>query len=174
MAHAVGVYNGNFRNGDYVQYVRELAEQPKDVKVCASCGNVIGSRPLWMVGKYDICYSCYEEKKHAIEQATAIEAPTKAEQVAAEVQSDNQWLDSEPVRRDEYNIPLDLIERHNAKVKADIFTRDPNCQHERAFPTYGGMMCRCGAKFDARNEFEQRLVNARNPKGSGYVNWQLR
>ena len=78
------------------------------------------------------------------------------------------------VRNDEYNIPLDLIERHNAKVKADIFTHDPNCKHEKAFPTYGGMMCRCGAKFEARNEFEQRLVNARNPKGNGYVNWKLR
>ena len=77
-------------------------------------------------------------------------------------------------RNDEYNIPLDLIERHNAKIKADIFTHDPNCKHEKAFPTYGGMMCRCGAKFEARNEFEQRLVNARNPKGNGYVNWQFR
>jgi len=77
-------------------------------------------------------------------------------------------------RNDEYNIPLDLIERHNAKIKADIFTHDPNCKHEKAFPTYGGMMCRCGAKFDARNEFEQRLVNARNPKGNGYVNYQFR
>ena len=83
-------------------------------------------------------------------------------------------LDSDTVRNDEYSIPLDLIERHNAQVKKDVFTRDPNCKHEKAFPTYGGMMCRCGAKFEARNEFEQRLVNSRNPKGNGYVNWQLK
>lgn len=36
-------------------------EIPKEVEpeICPSCGNPIGTRPLWMVGKYDICYSCY-------------------------------------------------------------------------------------------------------------------
>lgn len=86
----------------------------------------------------------------------------------------DEQIDSEPVKNDEYNIPIDLIERHNAMVKPLTFSHDQNCKHEKAFPTYGGMMCRCGAKFEARNEFEQRLVNSRNPRGNGYVNWQLR
>jgi len=111
--------------------------------------------------------------EHPADVAFDLEAVTEAEQVAAEVASDNQWLTSE--RDDSYSIPLSDIERHNAKVKKDIFTHDPNCKHEKAFPTYGGMMCRyCGTKFEARNDFEQRLVNARNPKGNGYVNWQFR
>ena len=111
--------------------------------------------------------------EHPADVAYDLEAVTEAEQVADEVKRDNQWLTSE--RDDSYSIPLSDIERHNAKVKKDIFTHDPNCEHEKAFPTYGGMMCRhCGTKFEARNDFEQRLVNARNPKGNGYVNWQFR
>ena len=110
------------------------------------------------------------EELHPVEQATSLEAQYEKPQA-----DEADWFTkTASERNDEYNIPLDLIERHNAKIKADIFTHDPNCQHEKAFPTYGGMMCRCGAKFEARNEFEQRLVNSHNPKGSGYVNWQFR
>jgi hypothetical protein len=110
------------------------------------------------------------------EQITAIEEATRLEAQYEKPQADEaDWFtNTASERNDEYSIPLDLIERHNAKVKKDIFTRDPNCKHEKAYPTYGGMMCRCGAKFEARNEFEQSLVNARNPKGNGYVNWQFR
>ena len=108
--------------------------------------------------------------EHPADVATALEAQYEKPQA-----DEADWFtNTASERNDEYSIPLDLIERHNAQVKSDIFTRDPNCKHEKAYPTYGGMMCRCGAKFEARNEFEKRLINARNPKGSGYVNWQFR
>jgi len=29
-----------------------------------SCGHLLIARPLWMVGKYDICYSCYLKREH--------------------------------------------------------------------------------------------------------------
>ncbi len=110
------------------------------------------------------------------EQITAIEEATRLESQYEKPQADeSDWFtNTASERNDEYSIPLDLIAQHNAKVNPDIFTHDPNCKHEKAFPIYGGMMCRCGVKFEARNEFEQRLVNSHNPKGNGYVNWQFR
>ena len=134
----------------------DTAEQARNIFVLAGC-------------------EVYEvEEIHAVEQATALEALPESEQVAAEVENDSRWLDSASERDDSYSIPLSDIERHNAHVKPLTFSHDPNCKHEKAFPTHGGMMCRCGAKFEARNEFEQRLVNSRNPKGNGYVNYQFR
>jgi len=146
-------------NQDYQEW---LAAQ-----VVAESGSVNEEAFITLIAFAEACDA------HPADVAFDLEAVTEAEQVAAEVASDNQWLTSE--RDDSYSIPLSDIERHNAKVKKDIFTHDPNCKHEKAFPTYGGMMCRyCGTKFEARNDFEQRLVNARNPKGNGYVNWQFR
>ena len=134
----------------------DTAEQARNIFVLAGC-------------------EVYEvEEIHAVEQATALEALPESEQVAAEVENDSRWIDSASERDDSYSIPLSDIERHNAHVKPLTFSHDPNCKHEKAFPTHGGMMCRCGAKFEARNEFEQRLVNSRNPKGNGYVNYQFR
>ena len=114
------------------------------------------------------------DEPHPADVAYDIEALPESEQVAAEVENDSRWIDSASERDDSYSIPLSDIERHNAHVKPLTFSHDPNCKHEKAFPTHGGMMCRCGAKFEARNEFEQRLVNSRNPKGNGYVNYQFR
>jgi len=31
--------------------------------ICPRCHQPIGTRPLWMVGKYDICFTCYEEQE---------------------------------------------------------------------------------------------------------------
>jgi len=31
--------------------------------ICPRCHQPIGNRPLFMVGKYDICFGCYEEQE---------------------------------------------------------------------------------------------------------------
>lgn len=76
--------------------------------------------------------------------------------------------------RNEYHIDAELFLQAAQEPIRPVFTNDTNCSHEKAYPTHGGMMCKCGAKFEPRNDFEKRLVAARNPRGNGYVNWQLR
>ena len=139
-------------------------------QLVAEAGNVNEDAFITLIAFAEAC----DTVPNPAEIAFDLESLTDAEQVAAEVAEDSRWLDSASERDDSYSISLSDIERHNAQVKPLTFSHDPNCKHKKAFPTHGGMMCRCGAKFEARNEFEQRLVNSRNTKGNGYVNYQFR
>lgn len=53
----------------YMNMVVELRDALNDgslqgaEETCKECGKPLGSRPLFMVGKYDICYPCYYAKE---------------------------------------------------------------------------------------------------------------
>jgi hypothetical protein len=80
--HAVGVMNPNFRNGDYYHYAREVSGSAK--KLCPVCEKSSENKPMYLVGKTNLCYGCYEESKlelipHPVEQASAMDYDTDAE-----------------------------------------------------------------------------------------------
>ena len=70
-----------FRKGTALQQ-RDLADailQSGDAKI-GSCGHSLAGRPLWMVGKYDICFSCYEARQREIESSLPLEATVNVKQ----------------------------------------------------------------------------------------------
>ena len=72
---------------------------------------------------------------------------------------------------------IELAKAHQERVKANekVWVKPENCQHEKARAIHSGMRCNeCRETFPPRNEFEQRLVNEKNPRSSGYVNWKMR
>lgn len=59
LKHASGKMKANYMN-QYVELRKTIRESNDQPKTCPQCGEVIGSRPMFMIGKYDICFPCYE------------------------------------------------------------------------------------------------------------------
>jgi hypothetical protein len=70
LKHATGPQKFRYMN-EYVE-LRETIRTSENVKpTCPKCGEVITSRPLYLVGMTDLCFGCYEANKRA-EAAEAI------------------------------------------------------------------------------------------------------
>ena len=41
----------------------EIAQSQAEYQeeICPRCSKPMGVRPVWMIGKYDICYGCYQD-----------------------------------------------------------------------------------------------------------------
>jgi len=57
-----------------------------------SCGHPLTGRPLWMVGKYDICFECYEKRQQKIESSLPVEASVNVKQFRGLVHQRNELL----------------------------------------------------------------------------------
>lgn len=71
---AVGVFNGNWRGEEMREYLNGVRSDGKKLVELGSCGHELKSRPLWMVGKSQLCFSCWEnevaEQKRLMENIT--------------------------------------------------------------------------------------------------------
>lgn len=47
----------------YLSLKKTIAESQEQNDTCPKCTKPIGTRPLFMIGKYDICYDCYRENE---------------------------------------------------------------------------------------------------------------
>lgn len=72
----IGIYNGNWRGAEWREYVQDLRLDlgEKVLHELGSCGHELKNRPLWMVGKYDICYDCYLAQKQIVNIAASLGA----------------------------------------------------------------------------------------------------
>ena len=55
-----------------------------------SCGHSLTGRPLFMVGKYDVCFDCYEKRQREIESFLPVEASVNVKQFRSLVHKRNQ------------------------------------------------------------------------------------
>ena len=56
----------------YLELKETISESQPATNTCPRCGGSMNGRPFFMMGKYDHCYSCYEEDQRAKqEQAKA-------------------------------------------------------------------------------------------------------
>lgn len=58
-----------FQKGSALQQASLAAAISQSEVQVGSCGHSLTGRPLWMVGKYDICFDCYEERQREIEKS---------------------------------------------------------------------------------------------------------
>ncbi len=125
--------------------------------------------------KIGLCPICNKRLTAECGHSTTIESQEwLAAHIVAEQELYNERHPADVAQEIESRIDAELFLQAAQEPTQPIFTNDPNCTHEKAYAIIGGMMCKCGAKFQPRNEFEQRLVNSRSPRSSGYVNWQFR
>jgi hypothetical protein len=69
LKHATGQQKMRYMD-DYLELRETIrSSQGNPAPTCPRCGEVMGSRPMFMVGVYDYCFSCYEADKEKEKQA---------------------------------------------------------------------------------------------------------
>ncbi len=94
---ATGVMNGNFRSGEYYRYAQEVSKYAPEL--CPKCGDK-KSLPMYLVGKTDLCYGCYEEEKHELKRE------------AEEIASDLEWVGEDLTPNPKYHVSKEWAKRH--------------------------------------------------------------
>ena len=71
---AVGVFNGNWRGEEMREYLNGVRSDNKKLAELGTCGHELGSRPMWMIGKSQLCYACYyneeQEQRRILDNIT--------------------------------------------------------------------------------------------------------
>lgn len=82
----------SFVKGSALQQANLAAAIDQSEVQVGSCGHPLTGRPLWMVGKYDICFDCYEERQREIEKSLPVEASVNVKQFRGLVHERNELL----------------------------------------------------------------------------------